>query len=42
MNSSNVDASAEGQFKNLRQLVTAAADGAAAAHGAGLYIQTLA
>ncbi len=35
-------AAGDTRVKDLRQLVTAAADGAAAAHGAGLYIQTLA
>lgn len=34
-------AAGDTRVKDLRQLVTAAADGAAAAHGAGLYIQTL-
>ncbi len=35
-------AAGDTRVKDLRQLVTAAADGAAAAHGAGLYIKTLA
>jgi thioredoxin reductase (NADPH) len=36
-----VFAAGDTRVKTLRQLVTAAADGAAAAHGAGLYIQRL-
>ncbi len=36
-----VFAAGDTRVKNLRQLVTAAADGAAAAHGAGLYLQQL-